>query len=89
MNRIQLSTISIHNLNFNTHSSSFSRFLSYFRFSKKMNDLFVLIQSLRMFNFKYDFRSIFFFRVYFHFVQHAYLNACFVFDLHDNSINVF
>ena len=62
MNRVQLSTISIHNSNFNSHSSLFLRLLSYFRFSKKMSDLFVLIQLLTLFTFKYVFlwKSIFF-----------------------------
>ena len=91
MNRVQLSTISIHNSNFNTHSSLFLRFLSYFRFSKKMSDLFVLIQLLTMFNLKYVFRLNLFVSCSFVFCT-TYIsnwNVCFCFILHKNSINCF
>ena len=91
MNRVQLSTTSIQNSNFNFHSSLFLRFLSYFRFSKKMNDLFVLIQSLTMFNFKYVFRLNFLVSCSFVFctTHISSWNVCFCFTLHKNSINYF
>ena len=91
MNRVQLSTTSIQNSNFNFHSSLFLRFLSYFRFSKKMNDLFVLIQSLTMFNFKYVFRLNFLVSCSFVFctTHISSWNVCFCFTLHENSINYF